>query len=135
MFINKIKRELELIKYKLNRNIQIFNLRRFIARILLSLLFLVSIIKNITGGYKNSIKYAKLNKIPYAELNVIMGLIIKTLGVISLISGLLMEYIIPLLIIYLIIVIIIFNNPLKQKDILWKFLSLLGVVGGLLLVY
>lgn len=111
------------------------NLVTLIGRILLSSMFIMSVINNLTGGFKGSVAYVKSINFPLPEVSVIGGMIIKSLGAYSLITGHLSQYILPLLIGFVILVTILFNNPLKKPDKLWKFMSLLGVIGGLLIVY
>ncbi len=107
----------------------------YLSKILLSLMFIVSVYKNITGGFKGSVAYVKSINFPLPTLSVILGLIIKIFGVYSLLTGNYVNIALPLLIGFTILVTILFNNPLKHKDKFWMFFSLLGVIGGLGVVY
>lgn len=107
---------------------------KFISKILLSLMFIISVIKNLTGGFSGSVKYIASKNLPLPTLLAIGGLIVKSLGVFSLLTGKLKKYFLPLLIVFMITVMIVFNNPIEDSKNLWKFLSLVGVVGGILYV-
>ena len=107
----------------------------YLAKILLSLMFIVSVYKNITGGFKSSVSYVKSINFPLPTISVILGLLIKIFGVYSLLTGNYVNIALPLLIGFTILVTILFNNPLKHKDKIWMFFSLLGVIGGLGVVY
>ena len=107
----------------------------FIARILLASMFALSVFKNLTGGFKGSVNYVKSINFPLPEASVVGGMIIKSLGSYSLITGHLSEYALPLLIGFVILVTILFNNPFKDPKNLWSFMSLLGVIGGLLIIH
>ena len=106
-----------------------------IGRILLASMFVMSVIKNLTGGFKGSVEYVKKTNIPLPELLVIAAMIIKGFGSYSLITGKMEKIALPLLIGFLIIVTILFNNPIKNPEKKWMCMSLLGVLGGLLIVY
>ena len=107
----------------------------FLARILLSSMFALSVFKNLTGNFGGSVKYVISKNLPFPELLVLSGMIIKALGAYSILTKKYTNIAIPLLILFMITVIIVFNNPIKNPDKLWKFMSLIGVVGGLLLIY
>ena len=106
-----------------------------LGRILLSLMFALSVLKNLTGGFKGSVELVKSVKVPLPELCVIIGMIIKGFGAYSLITNKHKNIALPLLIGFLLIVTVIFNNPIKKPEKKWMFMSLLGVMGGLLIVY
>ena len=107
----------------------------YLSKILLSLMFIVSIYKNLSGGFRQSVNYVKSVNFPLPVLSVILGVIIKMFGVYSLLTGNYVNIALPLLIGFTVLVTILFNNPLKFKDKFWMFFSLLGVIGGLCLVY
>ena len=110
--------------------------KKFIlSRILLSLMYSVSVYKNLTGNFKNSIEYVKSINFPLPKLSVIIGLLIKSFGVYSILTGHYTNIALPLLISFTILVTIMFNNPLKNPNKIWMFLALIGVIGGLLMVY
>ena len=109
---------------------------KLLGKILLSLMFGLSVIKNLTGGFKGSVELVKkLKFIPLPELSVIIGMIIKGFGAYSIITGHYKKIALPLLIAFLILVMIIFNNPLKFPEKKWMFMALTGVLGGLLIIY
>ena len=107
----------------------------FISRFLLSSLFLVSGYKSLTGGIEGSVNYVKSVNWPFARLSVILATILKMFVSYSLLTNNYLQYSIPLAILFLIIVMYLFNNPLTNPDKLWMFLSLCGLIGGLLLLY
>lgn len=107
----------------------------FLARILLSLMFGVSVYKNLTGGFSDSVKYVASKNLPNPNVLVALGMMIKGLGVYSILTGKYNNIALPLLIIFMITVLVLFNNPMKNPDKLWKAMSLIGVIGGLILVY
>ena len=107
----------------------------FVGKILLSLMFIISVYKNINGGFNGSVSYVKSINFPLPMISVILGLIIKCFGVYSLLTGHYVNIALPLLIGFTILVTILFNNPIKNKDKYWMFFSLLGVIGGLAIVY
>jgi len=107
----------------------------YLGKLLLSLMFIVSVYKNITGGFKTSVSYVKSINFPLPAISVILGLIIKIFGIYSLLTGNYINIALPLLIGFTILVTILFNNPLKHKDKFWMFFSLMGVIGGLGVVY
>ena len=106
-----------------------------ISRGLLSLLFLVSGYKSITGDIEGSVNYVKSVNWPFARLSVILATILKFFVPYSLLTNNYLEYSIPMAVMFLIIIMYLFNNPLTNPDKLWMFLSLCGLVGGLLLLY
>ena len=106
-----------------------------ISRGLLSLMFLVSGYKSITGDIEGSVNYVKSVNWPFPKLSVILAIILKLFVPYSLLTNNYLEYSIPLAILFLVIVMYLFNNPLSNPDKLWMFLSLCGVIGGLLLLY
>ena len=106
-----------------------------ISRFLLSLLFLVSGYKSATGDIEGSVNYVKSVNWPFARLSVILATILKMFVPYSLLTNNYLEYSIPMAVMFLIIVMYLFNNPLTNPDKLWMFLSLCGLVGGLLLLY
>ena len=107
----------------------------FLSRFLLSLLFLVSGLKSATGTIEGSVNYVKSVNWPYARLSVILSIILKLFVAYSILTNNYLEYSIPMAIIFLIIVMYLFNNPIKKPDKIWMFLSLCGLIGGLLLLY
>ena len=106
-----------------------------IGRILLSLMFLLSVFNNLTGGFKGSVEYVKKLKFPLPVLSVIIALIIKFMGSVSLITKYKQKIILPFLIGFLILITLLANNPIQYPDKKWMFMNLLGVIGGLLIVY
>ena len=106
-----------------------------LGKTLLSLMFFFSVFTNLSGGFKDSVNRVESVYFPFPTAAVIIGMIIKLLGSISLVTGFMKELLLPILIIFLILVTIIFNNPLKYKNKLWMFLSLLGNIGGLIICY
>ena len=106
-----------------------------ISRVLLSSLFLVSGYKSLSGGIEGSVNYVKSVNWPLARLSVILATILKMFISYSLLTNNYLQYSIPLAIVFLIIVMYLFNNPLTNPDKLWMFLSLCGLIGGLLLLY
>ena len=107
----------------------------YIGKILLSAMFALSVFKNLTGGFKGSVEYVKILKFPFPVLSTLLATLIKAFGVYSLLTGK-MEYIaLPLLIGFLILITILANNPISYPDKKWMFMSLLGVIGGLLIIY
>ena len=106
-----------------------------LSRILMSSMFGLSVFRNLTGHFTNSVKYVKSINFPLPLLSVIMGMIIKTLGVYSLLTKKYVKYILPILIAFTILVTILFNNPIQYPDKFWMFFSLLGVIGGLINFY
>jgi len=108
----------------------------FIARVLLSLLFLISCSKSITtGDIQGSINYVKSVNWPFAKISVILSIVLKIFIAYSLIVNKYLQYSIPMAIIFLLIVMYLFNNPFSKPNKLWMFLSLCGFIGGLLLLY
>lgn len=108
----------------------------FIARVLLSLLFLISGSKSITtGDIQGSVNYVKSVNWPFAKISVILSIVLKIFIAYSLIVNKYLQYSIPMAIIFLLIVMYLFNNPFSKSNKLWMFLSLCGVIGGLLLLY
>ena len=107
----------------------------FISRFLLSLLFLVSGFKSVTGDLEGSVNYVKSVNWPFARLSVILSIILKLFVGYSILTNNYIKYSIPMAIIFLIIVMYLFNNPITEPKKLWMFLSLCGLIGGLLLLY
>ena len=105
------------------------------SRVLLSLMYAVSVYKNLTGGFSNSVDYVKSVHFPLPKLSVIGGILIKSFGVYSLLTGNYTKIALPLLISFTILVTVLFNNPIKSPKKLWMFFALLGVIGGLIMVY
>lgn len=106
-----------------------------IGRVLLSLMFALSVLKNITGGFNGSVEYVKKLNFPLPVLSTFVALIIKALGAYSLITGYKEKIIIPFLIGFLVLITILANNPIQYPDKKWMFFSLWAVIGGLLIVY
>lgn len=107
----------------------------YIGRLLLSGMFAGSVFKNLTGGFKGSVEYVKVLKFPFPFLSTLIATLIKALGAYALITGHMEEIALPLLIGFLILITILANNPITYPDKKWMFMSLLGVIGGLLIVY
>ena len=107
----------------------------FIGKILLSLMFALSVFNNINGGFKGSVEYVKILKFPFPFLSTLIATLIKAFGVYSLLTGKFQKIALPLLIGFLILITILANNPIKYPEKKWMFMSLLGVIGGLLMVY
>ena len=107
----------------------------YIGRLLLSAMFAMSVFKNATGGFKGSVEYVKVLKFPFPFLSTLIATLIKAFGAYALITGHLEEVALPLLIAFLILITILANNPITYPDKKWMFMSLLGVIGGLLIVY
>lgn len=106
-----------------------------IARLLLATMFIVSAFKGLTGGFQGSVGYISSYGLPFPTILAAAGLFSKIFGSYSLITGQYEKYGIPLLILFTLIVLVIFNNPFVDSSKMWMALALLGVVGGLLLVY
>tara|TARA_B100001094_G_C18133657_1_gene773729 strand:- start:494 stop:838 length:345 start_codon:yes stop_codon:yes gene_type:complete len=106
-----------------------------LSRILLSLMFGVSAYKTLSSGFEGSINYVKSVNWPMPELSVYLSFGLKLFVVYSLIMNKYLEYSIPLIILFLLIVMYLFNNPIKNPEKIWMFLSLCGFIGGLLLLY
>ena len=106
-----------------------------IGRVLLSLMFALSVLKNITGGFNGSVEYVKKLNFPLPVLSTLLALVIKGLGAFTLITGYKEKIILPFLIGFLLLITILANNPIQYPDKKWMFFSLLGVIGGLLIVY
>ena len=112
------------------------NLTERIGRILLASMFALSVFKNIfLGGFKGSVEYTKVLKFPLPFISTAVALVIKALGAYSLITGYKQKVILPFLIGFLILITILANNPIQNPDKKWMFMALLGVIGGLLIVY
>lgn len=101
-----------------------------IGNVLLSLMYVLSLYENLSGGFKGSVNYVETVKFPFPVISVILGMCIKAFGAYSLITEKHTKIAIPLLICFTILVTFLFN--MKKK---WKFMALLGVIGGLINVY
>ena len=106
----------------------------FLARLLLASMFAVSAVNNITGGFSDSVQYVASKQLPFPTVLAGLGLIVKIIGSVSLITGQYMSLAVPLLLLFLVTVTVIFNNPLADPSKKWMFFALLGVMGGLLLL-
>ena len=107
----------------------------YVGKLLLSAMFAVSVFKNATGGFKGSVEYVKKLKFPLPFWSTLVATLIKAFGAYSLITGHMEEIALPLLIGFLVLITILANNPFTYPDKKWMFMSLLGVIGGLLIVY
>ena len=111
------------------------NIVERIGRVCLSIMFLLSVGNNLTGGFQKSVNLVKKLNFPLPVLSVIGGLIIKFLGSMSLIFGYKETIILPFLIGFLILITILANNPIQYPEKKYMFFTLIGVIGGLLIVY
>lgn len=107
---------------------------QLLARVLLAAMFAVSAIGNVLGGFPSSVQYVASKQLPAPTMLAALGLLIKIVGSVSLISGKYMHLTVPLLLVFLVTVTVIFNNPLSDPSKKWMFFSLLGNMGGLLLL-
>ena len=107
----------------------------YIGRLLLSSMFVLSVYKNLTGGFNSSVELVKKLKFPLPVASTICAMIIKAFGAYSLMTGQYKNIALPLLIGFMILITILANNPISFPEKKWMFMSLLGVIGGLLIVY
>ena len=107
----------------------------YLGKILLSSMFALSVLKNITGGFNGSVELVKKLKFPFPVLSTIIAAFIKAFGAYSLLTGQYIKIALPLLIGFMILITILANNPITYPEKKWMFMSLLGVIGGLLIVY
>ena len=111
------------------------NIIERIGRICLSLMFLLSVGNNLAGGFKGSVGLVKKLKFPLPTISTIIALIIKFVGSMSLIFGYKEKIILPFLIGFMILITLLANNPIQYPEKKYMFASLIGVIGGLLIVY
>ena len=106
-----------------------------LARVLLAAMFVVSAFKGLTGGLSGASGYIASKGLPFPTLLAVLGLVAKLFGSYSLVTGQYEEYGLPILMLFVVIVLVVFNNPFQDPSKMWMSLALLGVLGGLLLVY
>ena len=59
----------------------------YIGKLLLSVMFSLSVFKNLTGGFSGSVEYVKKLKFPFPVLSTLLATLIKAFGVYSLLTG------------------------------------------------
>ena len=106
-----------------------------VARILLAAMFIFSAFNGVTGGFPGAVGYIKANGLPMPTVLAAAGLFAKAFGSFSLVTGKYEKYGIPILMLFVVIVLAVFNNPFQDPSKKWMALALLGVLGGLLLIY
>jgi len=106
----------------------------FLSRILLSILLIGSIAGNISQ-FPKSVNMVKNINFPLPTLSVILGLVIKVLGIYSILTLRYIKYILPILISFIILVTILFNNPVNYPNKINLFFTLIGYIGGLIYFY
>tara|TARA_B100000674_G_scaffold199911_1_gene163139 strand:+ start:472 stop:819 length:348 start_codon:yes stop_codon:yes gene_type:complete len=106
---------------------------KFVARVLLASMFLLSVSKSVMGGFPGSVNFIKSKNLPFPLVLAIAGFAIKAFGSYSLLTNKHKKVAIPLLILFVATVIVVFNNPLVDESKLWMCMALLGVIGGLIL--
>ena len=107
----------------------------YIGKLLLSVMFSLSVFKNLTGGFAGSVELVKKLKFPLPFLSTLVATLIKAFGAYALITGHMEHIALPLLIGFMTLITILANNPITYPDKKWMFFSLIGVIGGLMVVY
>ena len=76
----------------------------YIGKLLLSVMFSLSVFKNLTGGFSGSVEYVKKLKFPFPVLSTFFATLIKAFGAYALITGHMEHIALPLLIGFLILI-------------------------------
>jgi putative oxidoreductase len=105
-----------------------------IGRILLSLIFLSSLISKITN-FQGTLSYMQSYKMIFAPFFLICAILFEGIGGLSLFSGFLTRYGSLLLIIFLIPTTIIFHTNFSDQSQSINFMKNVAIMGGLLYVF
>ena len=108
-----------------------------VARVLLSLLFIFSAYNSLKNGFDlaGTATFISSKKLPLPEVLAVLGIVAKVIVGASLLTGLYLKFSIPVGILFLSLIVLFFKNPLQDESNVWMALTLLGMIGGLLLLY